>query len=110
MKKIKVNEEIKSSIAVSPQKGEILYQAIRSYLDNKEEVLLDFSDVKQLTTAFLNNAIGSLYRSFDSEYLNKYLRVSGLDELDKYLFTKVIKRSKLNLSEIDGLDEELKGD
>lgn len=109
MKIIDVNTVIKSDIAVSPAKGDILYNVIKKSIQQEGKIQLDFGNVEQLTTAFLNNAIGNLYKNFTSEELNKNIKVVGLDELDKYLLTKVINRAKMNIEDQE-LDYELKGD
>jgi len=110
MNKLDVDKIINSQIAVSPIKGEVLYKSIISSILKKEEVCLDFKNITQLTTAFLNSAIGDLYKVYNSDELNQYLKVEGLDELDKYLFAKVINRSKLTIEENDELQSDLKGD
>lgn len=109
MKIIDVYTVIESNIAVSPTKGELLYNAIKNCIEKGEKIQLDFKSVDQLTTAFLNNAIGNLYKNYTSDDLNKYLKVAGLDDLDKYLLTKVINRAKLNIEDDDELNYELKG-
>lgn len=97
MKKLRVTEIIGSKTAVSPEKGEILFREINNEISEKRNVDVDFSEVEDLTTAFLNKAIGNLYNKFTSDELNKYLKISGMDELDKYLLGKVITRAKLDI-------------
>lgn len=107
MNKINVDDIISSNFAVSPAKGDVLFELIKEHISRKEILELNFHNINQLTTAFLNNAIGNLYRQFTSEELNNYLKVTGLDDLDKYMFSKVINRSKLNFSDNIELDQEL---
>lgn len=110
MKVIDVKDIITSSIAVSPTKGELLYNLIKKSIENKEKIQLNFENIEQLTTAFFNSAIGSLYKSFTSDELNEYLTVYGLDELDKYLLSKVIIRAKLDVEDDEELNNVLKGE
>lgn len=110
MKTIMVDQIIDSSIAVSPAKGELLCSEIIDNIERKENICINFMHIEQLTTAFLNNAIGILYKKYTSEELNKYLKVEGLDDLDKFLFAKVISRAKMDIVDNEDLNHELKGD
>ncbi len=94
--KIVVKETIKSSVAISSTKGEILLNEILSNLKNEATVEVDFEGVTDLTTAFLNVAIGHLYNYFSSEELNSRLIILNIDDLDKYLLSQVIERVKKN--------------
>lgn len=82
-------------IAVSAKKGEILFNEIKSSIENGDTTV-DFGGISDLTTAFLNVAIGHLYNELSADYLNKHLTIINLDELDKYLLSQVIERVKLN--------------
>jgi len=97
MNTIYVADLISSKIAVSPDKGEILYNSIKNEISNKNKVNVSFKNIEDLTTAFLNKAIGNLYNCFTSESLNEYLSISDLDDLDKYLLNKVITRAKIDI-------------
>ncbi len=97
--KLKVQNIIDSNIAVSSKKGTILFNAINEMLSQENEVIVDFYGISDLTTAFLNVAIGHLYTSHSGEVLNKKLRLINLDELDSYLVSQVIERVKMNQAE-----------
>lgn len=97
--KISVKKVIDSNIAVSASKGELLFKEVSNALLQNDYVELDFSEITDLTTAFLNVAIGHLYKNFSSEELNEKLKLLNLDELDMYLVTQVIQRVKKNEEE-----------
>ena len=59
--KVKISDYSSGSMAVSLEKAEILYQKLKNELLNNNKIVLDFSDVKLVITAFLNIAIGKLY-------------------------------------------------
>lgn len=93
-----VKDIIQSKIAVSPEKGKLLYEYLFAHIDGENHVKLSFEGIDDLTTAFLNKAIGNLYNHFSSEKLNRYLSITEIDDLDKYLLNKVIFRAKIDLN------------
>lgn len=66
--------------AISTSEGDKLYDLIYPYIkenfdsDKSEDIIIDFSDIDDLTTAFLNNSIAKLFYNIDSEYLLKVLK------------------------------------
>lgn len=96
---LRVKDVIDSSVAISSKKGEILYEEIRRNLIDDNEVTVDFEGISDLTTAFLNVAIGHLYTSYSSDTLNRKLKIVNMDELDTYLLSQVIERVKMNQEE-----------
>lgn len=98
---LNAKEIIGSNIAVSASKGEILYEKIAESLKTGSKVEVDFSGITDLTTAFLNVAVGHLYNLFTSSELNESLKISNIDNLDRYLLKQVIERVKMNKKESD---------
>lgn len=97
---IDIKEVLGSSRAVSAEKGLIVYEKIFNEIDNGKVVELDFTNVTDLTTAFLNVAIGHLYNNFKPEQLNLQLRLINYSSLDGYLIKKVIQRVKMKNKEL----------
>lgn len=89
-----VAELIKNDTAVSTDDGDLVFQYIKSNFIKENLVILDFEKIHLLTTAFLNAAIGQLYSEYNSDYLNKNLKLANVAEDDKILFKKVIERAK----------------
>lgn len=96
---LKVNDIIDSNIAVSSKKGELLLEKIKEALVKEDKVVVDFEGISDLTTAFLNVAIGHLYTSYSRVILNSKLELINMDELDSYLLSQVIERVKMNEEE-----------
>ena len=67
-------------------------------------ICLDFDGVDLTTTAFLNTAIGTLYREFDKDTLNKFISMKNISNSDLTLVKTVIERAKLTFT--DELKEE----
>ncbi len=82
MKRIIVKDLIGTDLAVSVEDGNILFENIVFYLKKSETIVLDFSKLDLITTAFLNNAFGKLYSEFESETLNKYIKIENIRQGD----------------------------
>lgn len=107
MNNVQVKDIIQTKIAVSPEKGEILFNYLFKQISNNICVYLSFRGIEDLTTAFLNKAIGNLYNHFSSETLNQCLKITEIDDLDKYLLKKVISRAKLDVKSDSQLSSEI---
>lgn len=103
---VNIAQTIESTKAVSADKGKIVYSVVKQRILNSEEVSLDFYGLTDLTTAFLNVAIGHLYNDFSSEVLNGKLKLINTTSLDNYLIKKVIKVVKMKGKE--NFNEKLK--
>lgn len=70
-----IKEMIDSPLAVSSEKGKPIYERLQKNINNNIFTIIDFSGIKSLTTAFLNVAIGELYRTGTSKNLNKQVKI-----------------------------------
>ena len=68
MKHIKIYEKINSNIADDNKKGDLVFEEIKQAVQQKEDVIIDFTGIDVLNTAFLNNAIGQIY---SIEYISR---------------------------------------
>jgi len=93
---LKVNEVIGTDLAVSTENGEKVYNEIEKNLRNGESVSLDFENVSLVITAFLNAAIGSLFKNqkYSTKFLNENVLLKNVDSTDAQLFVDVINRAK----------------
>ena len=109
MKDINIVKIINSEFAVSPEDGDTIYELIVESINLNEKVYLNFSGIDIMTTAFLNNAIGKLYKTFNKEVLNKFITMQNISDSDLALVKKVIERAKITFSEDDvkSLEKEL---
>src|SRR5258706_11834261 len=77
-------EVVGSPYCVSSADGEKLHGIIAARLHADAPVVLSFGSVEDLTTAFLNTAIGQLYGEMDEQVIRRNLSVVGAnnDQLD----------------------------
>lgn len=105
--RINIAKTLDNSRAVSREKGEIIHDLIKQSILENKIVILDFENLTELTTAFLNVAIGHLYNDFNSEILNKNLKLINTTPLDKYLIRETLKVVKMkNKSNFNSFLEE----
>jgi hypothetical protein len=91
---ITVHQVIDEEVAVSTDDGDMLYQQIDMLLKQGRKIEIDFSNISLMTTAFLNAAIGQLYKDHTSEFLNAHIKLTHVSSDDAVLFKKVIERAK----------------
>lgn len=104
---IKVKDIIHLDIAVVAEEGKIINAEIRKHLSKEQCVTVDFEGIDLITTAFLNTAIGELYKDYKSEFLNKYLTIL-LQESDFNSLKLVIERAKDFYSDTASFNESAK--
>jgi len=89
-----VKDIINSELAVSADDGNKVFDNINSALKERSIVELDFKGVTIMITAFLNSAIGRLYETYQSDFLNDYLKLVNVAPEDRILFRKVVQRAQ----------------
>ena len=80
--------------ATDMKQGDQIYDLIKENFDKGEKVELDFTDMITVLSTFLNNAIGTLYKDYTSDFLNANLKIVNLNEDDMFILRRVIKRTK----------------
>lgn len=106
--KLKIRDYTALDIAVSSEEGDKIASLIRSSLEQYKKVILDFSNVELLTSAFLNAAIGQLYQDFSSDELAARLVLSNVNPEDLPLFKKVTDRAKEYFKDTQSFSETTK--
>ena len=76
--KINIFNVINSPFCIAPEDGHKIYELIVGALKEDKPVQLSFLNITMVITAFLNEAIGVLYKDFTPEMIDKveYLDVS----------------------------------
>lgn len=80
--------------ATDMKQGDEIYELIIDGFSRQEKVYLDFSDMTTILSTFLNNAIGTLYKDYTSEFLNENLKIENLCKDDLFILKRVINRAK----------------
>lgn len=95
MELICVPNVAKSGFCLSSSCGRELYQVIADALHSGKGVLVSFSNVSDISSAFLESSIGRLYHGeFSEEEIAKRVVVCGLSEDDAFLLKMIIDRTR----------------
>lgn len=88
-------------ICVSSDDGEKVYETVLSILKLGNGVLISFAGVEDLTTVFLNAAIGQLYGQFSEEEIRARLSVIDASSQDLETLKHCIDRAKEYFKDAD---------
>ncbi|OCK51893.1 hypothetical protein BA768_15450 [Chryseobacterium sp. CBo1] len=80
---------------VEAEDGQKVFNLIKKAFDNKYKVILSFLNVEMLTTAFLNTAVGQLYKDYPEDVIKKYLSVSDISDSGKVSLKRVVDTAKI---------------
>ena len=85
--------ELIGPVCVDPEDGAVLCDQTSTALAQGSGVVLDFSDVRTLTSSFLNSAVACLFASYSIDTLSQKLKWTGLDSTDEKLVHLVLKNA-----------------
>lgn len=91
---INVVKVVGDSICVTDEDGKKVYDVIEDALSSGKIIIISFDGVTDLTSAFLNNAIGQLYGNFDEAFIKSKLSVTNMSQNDVKILKRVVDRAK----------------
>jgi hypothetical protein len=91
---LKVVEVVGGGLCVASDDGEKVHALVASALRQGKRVVVSFEGVTDLTSAFLNAAIGQLYGEFSEDYIRAGLSVTGASNDDLHILKRVVDRAK----------------
>lgn len=97
-----------SGLCVDAQDGDSVFKVISRALQQNQSVVISFKNVDMLTTAFLNTAIGQLYRDFSEEHIRNFLDVADITDSDLASLRRVVEGAKIYYSDPSWLEESVK--
>ncbi len=86
--------EVVGDRATDMKQGDQIYNRIIEQFEKNQEVQLDFQGMVTILSTFLNNAIGTLYKDYSSDFLNHNLKIINMNEDDLFILSRVTKRAK----------------
>ncbi|MDR1699308.1 MAG: STAS-like domain-containing protein [Prevotellaceae bacterium] len=105
MNKTDINMEVATIIgdvyAIEAKEGQKVFAIIKKAFEENSKVVLSFLNIKIVATAFLNAAIGELYRDFSEEYIRENLKFENLNESSIVKLKKVVDTAKLRYNNPD---------
>lgn len=91
---IKVFEITGTRLCVASDDGERVYGQIAAALKEGRKARVSFENVENLTSAFLNSAIGRLYGEFPEDKIKMGLSVCDIEKDDLNLLKRVVDTAK----------------
>ncbi|NCU31811.1 MAG: DUF4325 domain-containing protein [Candidatus Moranbacteria bacterium] len=100
---IKIVNTIGDVYGVEAEDGQIVFELIAKAFEDKKKVTLSFQNIEMLTTAFLNTAVGQLYKDLQEDYIRENLRVADISESGKVALKRVVDTAKLYYKDPEAL-------
>jgi len=88
---------------VEAEDGQKVFELIVKAFADQKKVILSFQNIEMLTTAFLNTAVGQLYRDFKDDFIRNNLKVSEISESGKVALKRVVETAKLYYKDPEAL-------
>jgi hypothetical protein len=92
--KVIIYDIVGNGHCTASEDGQKVFLSIKSKLLQGERVVLSFYKVEDLTTAFLNAAVGQLYSEFNETEIKEKLTVEDAKSENLTLLKRVVDRAK----------------
>jgi len=104
---INIVNAVGDSFCVDAEDGQKVFELIKKVLSEKRKITLSFLNVEMLTTAFLNTAIGQLYRDFPEELIKENLKVENMNQSGLVSLKRVVDTAKLYYKDPDAMQRSI---
>lgn len=94
IEKINIVSTIGNNICIAAEDGEKIYTVIQKALHEGKRVEISFKGIEDLTSLFLNAAIGQLYNEFKENELKERLSVVDATSQDLETLKRSVERAK----------------
>lgn len=91
---INVLKVVGDSICVTDEDGTKVYDVINNALFDEKKIIISFDGVTDLTSVFLNNAIGQLYGKYQEAFVKSKISVTDISKNDVVILKRVVDRAK----------------
>jgi hypothetical protein len=106
--KIVLFDILETPFAVSTEEGDEVFKLIDSYFKNNESITLDFEKIDLIVSTFFNAAIGQLYGTYPTEFIQTHLDLINITNDDLAILKKVTDRAKEYFMDKDSVENFLK--
>ncbi len=105
--KISILNVVGNEFCVEADSGEKVYGLIEKAFNERRKVILSFLNIKLLTTAFLNTAIGQLYKDFSEDFIKENLKVEEMSQSGLVSLKRVVETAKLYYKDPDAMGKSI---
>ncbi len=92
---------------VEAEEGQRVFELISKAFKDEKKVNLSFQNIEMLTTAFLNTAIGQLYKDYSETFIKEHLSVANISDSGKISLKRVVNTAKLYYKDPDALENSI---
>lgn len=86
---------IGGALCIEADDGQIIYENIQKALSNGANIIISFRNIEMVTTAFLNTAIGQLYRDHSKDEISSRISFEDISDDMKVKIKRVNQTAKL---------------
>ncbi len=110
MKEININIKniVGDSFCIEADDGQKVYDLIVKVFKEEKKLVLSFLNIELLTTAFLNTAIGQLYRDFSEEFIKNHLTIEQITQSGLVSLKRVVETAKLYYKDPNLMEQSIK--
>lgn len=105
--KIIIYREVGNSFCVEADDGQLIFDLLNKAFKVNRAVQLDFQNVEMITSAFLNTAVGQLYRDYSADFIKQNLSVVNMLPEDMALLKRAVDTAKLFYSDPERLQKSI---
>lgn len=91
---VRVTDIIGSSLCVSADDGQLVFDKIAPLMRDGKKIILSFEGAETIISSFLNAAVGQLYNEFSEENVRAHLTVSDMAQEDLLILKRVVENAK----------------
>ncbi len=106
--RIDVFNVIGGALCIEADDGQIIYENIQRAFTNGTKIIISFKNIEIVTTAFLNTAIGQLYRDYTREEIISRISFEDISDDVKVKIKRVNQTAKLFYEDPERLKRTLK--
>ncbi len=99
---LKIYNIVGSQLCIEADDGQKVFSLIKKGFDEGKKITLSFQNVDMITTAFLNTAVGQLYRDYPEDKIKSSLEVVNIDPDDARRIKRVTDTAKAFYKDRDG--------
>lgn len=104
-----ISDVVGSEFCISPDSGQKVFETLRSTLGRGDRVHISFENIKSLSAAFLDSAIGQLYNGeIRDEILDEMLVFDNISPGRQLTVDRAIKEAKKYYKDPEGYTAKLK--
>lgn len=104
---ISIVNTIGDTYGIEAEDGQKIFDLIKMAFDKGHQVVLSFLNIEMLTTAFLNTAIGQLYKDYSEETVKTNLQIADISESGKVALKRVVDTAKLYYKDPEALQRSI---